>query len=87
MLSSTQLLDDPTIESIMSSKPFSRLPVYSGNEKNNIIGWVWLKANIIRFMQLSKHDRMVVYVEVHVEEHRWHRWHRKVTARRRAAPR
>ena len=40
MLSSTSLLDDLTIESIMSSKPFSRLPVYQGDNRKDIIGCV-----------------------------------------------
>eukprot|EP00798_Chlamydomonas_sp_ICE-L_P001572 gene1572-32957_t len=43
MVSSTQLLDDATIESIMSSKPFSRLPVYEGEDKTKIIGLILVK--------------------------------------------
>jgi CBS domain containing-hemolysin-like protein len=40
MLSTEQLLDDSTVESIMSSKPYSRLPIYRGHNKRDIIGWV-----------------------------------------------
>ena len=38
MLSTNQRLDDHTIEAIMSSKPFSRLPIYRGENKKDIIG-------------------------------------------------
>eukprot|EP00798_Chlamydomonas_sp_ICE-L_P013275 gene13275-19117_t len=43
MVSSTQRLDDITIASIMTSKPFSRLPVYEGNDRSNIIGLILVK--------------------------------------------
>ena len=40
MLSTNQRLDDSTVESIMSSKPYSRLPIYRGDNKKDIVGWV-----------------------------------------------
>lgn len=38
MLSSDQKLDDSTVEAIMSAKPFSRVPVYRGDNRKDIIG-------------------------------------------------
>ena len=38
MLSSDQNLDDSTVEAIMSAKPFSRVPVYRGDNRKDIIG-------------------------------------------------
>lgn len=43
MLSNNQKLDDSTVEAIMSSKPFSRLPVYRGDNKKDIIGLILVK--------------------------------------------
>ena len=40
MLSTNQRLDDSTVDSIMSSKPYSRLPIYRGENKKDIVGWV-----------------------------------------------
>ncbi len=38
MLSTNQNLDDSTVDEIMSSKPFSRLPIYRGDNKKEIVG-------------------------------------------------
>ena len=43
MLSSNQILDEGTIEALMSSKPYSRLPVYRGEDKKDILGLVLVK--------------------------------------------
>ncbi|GAX72913.1 hypothetical protein CEUSTIGMA_g368.t1 [Chlamydomonas eustigma] len=43
MLSTNQCLDDCTVESIMSSKPYSRLPVYRGDDKRDIVGLILVK--------------------------------------------
>jgi len=43
MLSTSQRLDDATVESIMASKPFSRLPVYRDDNKRDIVGLILVK--------------------------------------------
>ncbi|KAG1658546.1 hypothetical protein FOA52_004573 [Chlamydomonas sp. UWO 241] len=43
MLSTTQRLDDSTVEAIMASKPYSRLPVYRGSNKRDIVGLILVK--------------------------------------------
>ncbi|KAG1677751.1 hypothetical protein FOA52_001063 [Chlamydomonas sp. UWO 241] len=43
MLSTSQRLDTATIRAIMASKPFSRLPVYRGDNRRDIVGLVLVK--------------------------------------------
>jgi CBS domain containing-hemolysin-like protein len=43
MLSTTQRLDTTTIRAVMASKPFSRLPVYRGDNRRDIVGLVLVK--------------------------------------------
>ena len=38
MLSNQQRLDDTTVEAILASKPYSRMPVYRGDNKRDIVG-------------------------------------------------
>lgn len=43
MLSTNQVLDQATIDLMMSSKPFSRLPIFRGDDKKDILGLILVK--------------------------------------------
>ena len=43
MLSTDQILDQATIDLMMSSKPYSRLPIYRGDDKKDILGLILVK--------------------------------------------
>lgn len=38
MLSTHQILDDVTVDALLDSKPYSRLPVYRGDDRTDIVG-------------------------------------------------
>ncbi|GAX83717.1 hypothetical protein CEUSTIGMA_g11142.t1 [Chlamydomonas eustigma] len=43
MLSTNQRLDESTVDAIMSSKPFSRLPIYRGENRKDVVGLILVK--------------------------------------------
>jgi hypothetical protein len=43
MLSTEQVLDQATIDLMMSSKPYSRLPIFRGDDKKDILGLILVK--------------------------------------------